>query len=338
MNVSCVTPRFDIQAGKQIIKWGTADTINPTSYFNPYDLSENLLKDNDELYRGVYALTGRIMLNDSSLQAVIIPFHTPARLPGNDSPWQLTFPSQHIGCMTLPVVLEESTDNLKTSFENTAFGLRYTRSRQGMDCSLSFYHGPDRDVVLKPEFMFDPLNPAQAHIAMIPQYMLVNTVGADIAVPVSDITFQVEAAWTPDKSAATDTAKTGETASHLEKTGYLFWDAGVTWIVNSNTSVIFEYLEGDYLKNSNRYFAPLFTNLLSLTVTRRLFDDKLTLELKSLFNTAHKDSLLMPSIDLTIINNLHIKLGGGIFSGSPDTLFGSCDKRDIVSLKLKYFF
>lgn len=335
--VSYITPEFDIQAGRQIIKWGTADTLNPTSYFCPYDLTENFLKEDDELFLGVYALNGKILFNDYSLQAIISPVHTPAKLPSNDSPWQLIFPPVNLGAMVLPNRGVEPAQKLDTSLDNTGCGLRFTGTKYGMDFSLSYYRGPDRDVILKPELVMDMTNPANTHIVMVPQYDIISTIGGDVAFTVSNITFQAEATWTKDKTAVTDYTQTGG-QTFMEKTGFVFWDAGGTWISDNNYTVILEYIDGFYTNNHNRYLQPLFSNLLSGTITKKILDDHLTLELKGLYNTSRKDSLCIPSVEWDFQNGFHIKLAGGIFSGLPDTLFGSYNKRDIINMTLRYYF
>ena len=333
---SYVKPGFDIQAGKQVIRWGTADTVNPTSYFNPYDLTENFLKDNDELFRGVYALAGKILFNDYSFQAVITPGHTPALLPSSNSPWQLVFPNVTLGAITLPNKGVQTTETLDTSLNNTGCGLRFTGNGHGMDFSLSCYRGPDRDVILKPELVMDMTNPANAHIVMVPQYDIISSVGGDIAFTVSNITFQAEATWTKDKPAPTDYTRTSGT-SFMEKNGFLFWDVGGTWISDNNFTVIVEYIDGSYTKDPNRYMTPLFSKLVSTTITKKILDDHLTIGLKGLYGTARKDSLLMPSLEWDFQNGFHIKLAGGIFFGPPDTLFGSYNERDIISLMVRYY-
>lgn len=335
--VSYITPEFDIQAGRQIIKWGTADTLNPTSYFCPYDLTENFLKEDDELFLGVYALNGKILFNDYSLQAIISPVHTPAKLPSNDSPWQLTFPPVNLGAMVLPNRGVQSAQKLDTSLDNTGCGLRFTGTKYGMDFSFSYYRGPDKDVILKPELVMDMTNPANAHIVMVPQYDIISTVGGDVAFTVSNITFQAEATWTKDKPAVTDYTQTGG-RTFMEKTGFLFWDAGGTWISDNNCTVILEYIDGFYTNNHNRYLSPLLSKLISGTLTKKFLNDHLTVEVKGLYNTSQKDSLLIPSIEWDFQNGFHMKLAGGIFSGQSDTLFGSYNDRDILNLTLRYYF
>ena len=328
--LAVVQPQFDIKAGKQIIKWGTADAVNPTSYFNPYDFSEILLRDDDLRFHGVYALAARWLPGDVTLEAVVVPVHTPTTLPGLDAPWELTFAPAG----PIPVLIEPATDELSTGAGNTAYALRLTGTQYGADFSLSGYHGPDREVILMPEARLEP----SPHIAMVPLYEIISTVGADLAFSFSNITLQAEATYTPDKPAPTKPSLTQYPISHLETEGYLFWTAGATLITDDDTTLILEYVDAFYTKHEERYLTPLFAHIFSGTVNKRLFDDDLTLELAWLFDTSQHDSLFIPSAEWNFQNGLILKLSAGIFSGSDDTLFGSYSTRDVINISARYYF
>jgi len=69
---------LDLRAGRQIIKWGTADQLNPTNNINPYDL-EDLWDFGRQL--GNEALQLRYYKNDWRLEFVYLPNFRKARLP-----------------------------------------------------------------------------------------------------------------------------------------------------------------------------------------------------------------------------------------------------------------
>jgi hypothetical protein len=327
--VSCVKPGFDIQVGKQIIKWGKADAINPTSYFNPYDLTENLLKDDDELFPGIPALSGKILFGDYSLKAVIAPFHTPPEFPEPKSPWAFSYPDT----LLLPTTFRNKSKDIYTSAENTGLGLRFTGATSGLDFSVSCYHGPDRDITLVPE-----LNGDHSTIEISPHYEVINTLGADIAVSYGNFTFQGEATFTRDKPAVPDPLKTGVFPHKVETEPFVYWTGGVTWLTPSDYTIIVEYIEGFYTRGNNYYYEPFFSGLVSASLKKQFFNETFSVDIQGLYNINHKDSVVMPEFEWSLSDSLKLSLLATIFSGKRTTLFGSYEKNDNAGLKLKYFF
>jgi hypothetical protein len=73
-------PALDVRIGKQIIVWGTADKINPTSNISPPDLS-NLFDWGEKL--GIPAILLNFYIGDFIISGVYTPVFTPALLPSN---------------------------------------------------------------------------------------------------------------------------------------------------------------------------------------------------------------------------------------------------------------
>ncbi len=69
---------IDLRIGKQIIVWGTADKINPTSNICPADLS-NILDFGNKL--GITAIQTNLYIGSATITGVYIPSFTPALLP-----------------------------------------------------------------------------------------------------------------------------------------------------------------------------------------------------------------------------------------------------------------
>ncbi|MBF0117806.1 MAG: hypothetical protein HQK79_03165 [Desulfobacterales bacterium] len=316
--ISSLFKDLELQVGKKIIKWGTADTINPTSYFNPFDLTEILLKEDDELYIGVPAISGTYIYGDYSFQAVITPVHTPSKLPKQGSPWEFKFEKQLI-----PVEFNDKGKELDSSFKNSGIGIRFSRSLKGADFSLSAYTGPDRDIILIPSLNINK-------IEITPIYEKIASFGADIAFPIGDVTLQFEGTYTPNKKVV---------ANYLiEKTGYFFAAFGGTWLFNDKTTIIFEYLKGIYTSDRSKYLNPFFSDLLSGSFERKFLDDYLIIEIKGLINTRDRSLLMLPKLTWDFQNGLKAEAVFGIFDGDPDTLFGGYDDKDILNLRIRYHF
>ncbi|SDC01576.1 MULTISPECIES: hypothetical protein [unclassified Candidatus Frackibacter] len=113
------TQNMDWRLGKQEISWGSAYKINPTSYFNPNDLTA--LKPLDEKL-GVKAIKG-IYYAPKGLEitGVVVPFFRGISLKNN------------------------AKDNVGDNVKNIQSGFKVTKRRfHDYDISLSAYHGRDK--------------------------------------------------------------------------------------------------------------------------------------------------------------------------------------------------
>lgn len=333
----------DIRAGNRLIKWGPAYTISPTSYFNPFDLIEIVLRDPEELYVGIPAASANVSWGDVALQIVYAPVHTPTRLPERGGPWALRVPNVQIPGSTVSVPVEMAPINNayvtydRHSIDDYSVGARLSATMHGLDVSLSAYHGYDRDIVLFPTLVPDPKYPL-GKIELAPYYSKVTSLGVDFAIPVWEFTLYGEAAYTFDKPAIVRITNLAELNEPLRHTGFLYCVLGVNWVYDQYFRVAVEYLQGAYIGNKDPLIDPFFSNLLSGTIEKQILDGAVILEFKGIFNTWKHDAVLMPSIGWQLQDNLLAEIGLSLFIGNPDTLFGSYRGRDLVNLKLRYLF
>jgi len=74
---------FTIDAGKQFIRWGKADVINPTDRFAPRDF----LNVVDSEFLAVTGVRGVAQYGAETFEAVWVPRFTPSRVPLLDQRW-----------------------------------------------------------------------------------------------------------------------------------------------------------------------------------------------------------------------------------------------------------
>jgi hypothetical protein len=341
--LSVLLANIDIRAGNQVIRWGTAYTINPTSYFNPFDMVEIVLRDTDELYVGIPAISANVDLGDFALRLVYAPVHTPTRLPERGGPWSLRVLDAQLPGATIGLPIEMARINNayftydRHTIDDYSVGAKLSATMHGFDVSVSVYHGYDRDIVLFPKLTQDPMNPL-GKIELAPYYAKVTSLGVDFAVPIWEFTLYGEAAYTFDKPAVVNITNLAELMQPIRHTGFLYCVLGINWVYDQDFRIIAEYLQGAYIGNNDRLVDPFFSNLLSGTVEKKLFDGALILEFKGIFNTWKHDAMLMPRIGWKFRDNLLAEIGLTLFVGNSDTLFGSYDGRDIVNLKVRYLF
>lgn len=168
---------FTVILGKQFIRWGEADFLNPTDRFAPSDLL-NLV---DQELLPVTAARVTYTRGDNTLNLVWQPAFTPARIPLVNHRWTFLPPAYYSF---------EVEDQGSTFPERSSFGIRWGHSAARYEYSLSYYDGynyfPDFNVQVEsgaPRLTYSRLYPT------------LRLYGADLTVPLSLVTFKSEGAY-----------------------------------------------------------------------------------------------------------------------------------------------
>jgi hypothetical protein len=167
--------RFTAEVGKQLIRWGKADILNPTDRFAPRDF----LTVVDAEYLGV--LAGRLVYETASdsIELVVQPRFTPSRLPLINQRWS-----------NVPPGIQELGPQYPGGVQ---YGARWNHLGAGYEASLSYYDGYNH----LPLFAVEPLGVRR----FFPQLRLY---GADAAVPLPWLTIKGEAAYFMSKTRDAD--------------------------------------------------------------------------------------------------------------------------------------
>jgi hypothetical protein len=117
-----------IQVGKQLIRWGKADILNPTDRFAPRDF----LSVVDSDFLGVTAARVTFESVANSLEMVYVPRFTPSRIPLLGQRWMVLPPIT----ATVPV-----RDGGSEFPRGAQVGARWNHTGSGLEYSLSVYQG-----------------------------------------------------------------------------------------------------------------------------------------------------------------------------------------------------
>ena len=164
-----------VELGKQFIRWGKADILNPTDRFAPRDFLS--VVDNDFL--AVAAARVTVERSGNTLDAVFQPRFTPSRTPLLNQRWTV-----------LPegIRLPEIGSRYPGAGQ---FGLRWNRVARGYEHSLSFFEGFNHLPLLDP-VRFERFYPRMRMF------------GADAAVPLKWFTVKGESAWFTSRTKQAD--------------------------------------------------------------------------------------------------------------------------------------
>src|ERR1035437_189704 len=167
---------FTADLGKQIIRWGKADILNPTDRFAPRDY----LNVVDSGVLGVLGARVNAEYQGTSIDLVWTPRFTPSRVPLIDQRWAL-----------LPPDAPPRIENAATVFPGGGqYGARIDHIGHGYEISASVFEGYNHLPLLVP--IIDPLSQTLYVQRFYPK---IRTYGTDAAVPLRLFTIKTNAAW-----------------------------------------------------------------------------------------------------------------------------------------------
>jgi hypothetical protein len=183
------------EAGKQFVRWGKVDILNPTDRFAPRDLLDVI--DNDFLAVSAARLTYE--RGSDTIDLVWSPRFTPSRLPLSDGRWATSTPEALAASLTagsapgppaLPFV-----DLGVTYPSRSQAGVRWNHVASGFEYSLSIYDGFDHLPRIDAS-----VNQTLGRIEVSRIYPVMRMVGGDMVWPLRWFTIKAEAGyfWTTD--------------------------------------------------------------------------------------------------------------------------------------------
>jgi hypothetical protein len=168
-----------IELGKQFIRWGKADILNPTDRFAPRDF----LSVVDNEFLAVIAARVTFERGGETLDAVWVPLFTPSRIPRFDQRW-FVLPA------TAPPGLRVADAGAHYPGGSQA-GVRWSHLGAGYEYSLSFYQGFNNLPLLAATGTALPA-PTLYLQRFFPQMRMY---GGDAAVPLKPFTVKGEGAY-----------------------------------------------------------------------------------------------------------------------------------------------
>ncbi len=337
---------YRLRMGNQIYSWGTADGINATAYFNPYDLREFVFRDDDEFRYGVPSLSAMLFGNDYTLEAVFAPVHIPMQLAPENNFWSLRQDE-----ILYRIHFAES-DGINVEPGNFAYGARLSTSLKGNDFSFSAYHGPDREPVLVPEAVkVRPNQPVSVNIEQ--QYFVVDYIGLDFSRTMGDLVIQGEIAYSPDKPNIIEQNKPFMQVRfpyQVERSSYVSYAVGFNYFIplhrlleghDGESVFTFEWFQSKFFKKgvSQPY---LFSDLLTFRYEDTFYRGHIPVSVTTLLSTRNGGRLFRPKIGWDFQNGMSLELSYAGISGEKDVhellqnSFYYYRNNDLVMMNLRY--
>ncbi len=181
---------FTLDVGKQFIRWGKADIVNPTDRFAPRDFLNVLDAD----FLAVTGARGVAQAGEhDTLEAVWVPRFTPSRMPLLDQRWT---------AVPRDRALVHISDGGGALPNGSQTGVRWSRAGTRIEYSLSFFNGynhlPDIASHIQPVIMPVP------DVRVERVYPAIRMYGADLSMPSRWFTVKGEVAYFTSSAPASD--------------------------------------------------------------------------------------------------------------------------------------
>jgi hypothetical protein len=175
------------ELGRQFIRWGKADILNPTDRFAPKDYLGNVVNQD---FLGVVAARVTVDFGNDSLDLVWQPWFTPSRTPLLNQRWTAV-PEEAQGV---------AIQDLGARYPGgSQYGARWNHIGSGYEYSLCFFDGFNTLPLF--DVKFDPLSNT---VGLQRYYSELRLYGADAAVPLPWFTVKGEGAYFTSSTPDTD--------------------------------------------------------------------------------------------------------------------------------------
>ncbi len=334
----------DVRLGKQIYAWGRADAVNPTDYLTSWDYSD--LLDTEDERIGLWSAWAEYYLGDWSFAGALVPSFTPSLLPGLDSRWWPTFPSNvpnpaypEVGSPTVPVSYAMGDPALPNSgIESVQYVVRAKGSTRGWDFSVSWFNGfnnlPGFDTVVAAD---SGLTAGDVEFQLT--YHRRRALGADFATTLGPFGVRGEAAYyfTGDWN-GTDPTVDDPYLQYALGLDYRFRDV----VADEGLLLLVEWVQEIKLPDRGQVYGPLD---LQHVFRKSLFGraelnlgaySKLTLE--GVVNGYAGDWWFRPGFDWSVADGVQLIAQADVLGGPVDSFFGTYRDNSRVHVRMRYSF
>ena len=325
---------WGIRIGRQKTAWGKADGIDITNVICPKDMSGFSAMVSDDSHLAIDAV--RLSLSGEKYTADVfwIPFFTPTPLPLDDGnvlrkyvvpeTYSVSVPS--LGTLKLPISLGTIEEPEKAIW-NSEFGAKVSGYFSACDLSLYSFYGWDDMPVL--DYGMTTSSGMPSGINVSGKYKRLTMFGADAAVPIKEFVIRTELAFFPDRYFTSE-----------EKRNQISALAGVDWMPTDWTITAQYFCEAvfgdlDKIKREDAY-----THGATLSVSRKFLNETLEASFSGLVNFNDFDSLLNPSVNYSLSDQITLEGGAYIFIPGPDKdgKYGAYKDLSTIYIKAKYSF
>jgi len=339
---------LDVRIGRQVIAWGTADALNPTSNISPDDL-EDIFNFGEKL--GTNAVNASYYIGDNlTINGVYVPVFTPATLPFGDFADAFSAPMDLPLGMTVRTLSDTVILPERKASESSQIGLKASTNLFGYDLSLSYFKGRD-DLPILSKATITPVDMiGTVDIATELVYPEIQVIGADFAGSIGSVGIWGEGAVYMPEELAMTTLAPSPTTGQMETTQTIVLD----------DKPYFKFvLGGDYTFKNGLYFNGQYLHGFLHERGKNELNDYFTFRLEKTFlNDKFKlvpiggavaindwddmknnyGLVYAPELSYYPSDNVELSVVPFIIDGKGANMFGSIKDLDEILFRLKVSF
>ncbi|WP_319476062.1 hypothetical protein [Marispirochaeta aestuarii] len=333
--------------GKQRFNWGVGDSYQPTDLFDRPDLRDSFMRDNDDRYTGVYAVSLKYLMGDYAVEAAVRPVTEKALGPVGF--YAVETETIHTASGNLSTRYQDS--NVITDLDKVSAGIRFGGTSGIVDWHLMYYSGMNRDLLYRSTIRSES---SDLYLDLQPVYKRMNAVGSDLCIPLSKFNVRLEGIFSPDMPALSSITNSdlaagltsigaGASSADLQSIKhreYFNYTAGFDinlW--GDDGTVYLEWMQARYL-NEDNVEPILLTDILVLKAEDYLFNQFLKLSASSLIRIRDKKPgvTLKGEAEYDFKNGMTMAVGTYAFISNGDEYIDMIDDKDLAYLEMKFEF
>ncbi|HEY4716243.1 MAG TPA: DUF1302 family protein [bacterium] len=349
---------LDFYIGKQKYSWGRADmsindVLNPLDMRDMSTLEEEFIKIPIPMVRAIY------YMGNYNLEFVWVPFYYPLKFEITDSDWGIISPTifstvnetykEALESGTSPGVRKLPNQNLV----NSEFGTRFSGLVRNLDYSFSYFYTWEDITALyfNPDFI-DYLEESQPELSLkekletlnflevVSFYPLFtekaireNILSADFSTSLNNLGIRGEISFR-------DQFPFMDEDLRVKKKSIYLWDIGGNYMLLLDVYFNLEFIQlyiPEY--EPGLLLVKKFVNLISGILRRTFFDDKLSIEYRTLYNFTLGDWSFNLLSFYQINDNWRFGAGWQHFDGpAEESIFGHLKKNKNLLVHIRYSF
>ena len=313
---------FDLRVGRQIVVWGVADALRVTDCVSPFDYTEFLAQDYDDIRMPVNGLRAKYTRGSVTLEAVCNPVVNFFILPTDErNPWAIRLPSA-----PLPYTTDLESGKPEKKIKNMEFGGRASVNLSGIDFSVSALWTWNKLPALCPALSGDGRT---LHISG--QYCRMTMLGADCSLPVGQFVLRAEVAEYIGEAQGRGLGQNAVRRNTLNALAGVDWYPGNDW--NISVQYCHKYTSGNLAALSVYRNAGLATARLS----KELLHNTLKLSTFAYIDVASGGIFNRLSASYSLNDDIELTAGYDYFHADKGK-FAMYGKNSEAWVKMKYSF
>ncbi|MCE2615829.1 DUF1302 family protein [Phocaeicola oris] len=313
---------FDLRAGRQIVVWGVADALRVTDCVSPFDYTEFLAQDYDDIRMPVNALRAKYTWRSVTFEAICNPVADFFILPTDErNPWALRLPS-----VTFPYTIDLESGKPEKILRNMEFGGRITANLSGVDFSLSALRTWNKLPALSLTLADD-----RNSLHVKGEYRRMTMLGADCSLPVGQFVLRGEAACYFDEAQGRGLGQDAACRNTYNALAGADWYPGNDW--NFSVQYCHKYTSG----NLDGLSVYRNTGLATARVSKELMRNLLKLSTFAYIDVTNGGIFNRFSASYSLNDQIELTAGYDYFHADKGK-FRMYDRNSEMWVKAKYSF